>query len=143
MASVIYNKFKQGVMQASYNLGNFPVFVALLNNSYSPDIDADKYVGQFIGTYEVSGAGYTAGGHALSSPIVTQDDTDDEGVFDANNWVIEASTVTARFAVLYGSSGLGADSDPLICCFDFGSDKITSNGNFTLTWNVEGILNLT
>jgi hypothetical protein len=41
----------------------------------------------------------------------------------------------------YKSTG-GTATSPLICYIDFGSDKVSSAGNFTITWDAEGILNL-
>ena len=154
MASIVYNIFKTGIMLGSYGLdkdigSTYPVFCALLNNSYTPDAD-HKYAGEFIGTYEIAGTAYVAGGAALSSPEVTQDDTDDEGVFDAGDALWGTSSITARYGLLYSSTGVGVDangtahtSDPLICCFDFTSDKSSSEGNFKIQWNAEGILNIT
>lgn len=151
MANAIYNYFKQAVMQGSYNLGNLPVYVALATNSYVPDIDNDQYLAHVIGTagQEVSGVAYTSPGVALSSPTVTKDTTDDEGVFDGADILWAAATFgSAAYAVLYGSSGLGTASDPLICAVDLGTDPATGNywavtaGTFQITWNAEGILNL-
>ena len=145
MASGIYNIYKTGVMAGSFacvGASTKPIFVALLNNSYTFNAD-HKYLGEFLGTYQVSGTAYVAGGHALSSPTVTQDKTDDEGVLDATDWQLGSSTITARFAILYSSYGGGSGSDPLICAIDFGSDQSSSNGNFTIQFAAEGIVNLT
>ncbi len=67
--------------------------------------------------------------------------TDDEGVFDADDVTWSTSTITARGAIVYKSTGTAAN-DLLICYFDFGADKSSSAGNFTITWNAEGIVNL-
>jgi len=151
MASVIYNKFRAGVMQGSYNLGSFPLYVALATNSYTPDIDNDTYVGNIISTagQEASGVGYTSPGVALSTPTIAQDDTDDEGVLDAADILWTGVTFSSvLYAVIYGSSGLGIAADPLVCAIDLGTDPATGNfwaataGTFQLTWNAEGILNL-
>ena len=146
----VYNIFKTNIMAGitgSYTLDGTaastnPVFVGLVNNSYSFDPDT-KYVGEILGTYEVSGTAYAAGGHALSSPAISQDDADDEGVFDAADWELGASTITARGAVLYASTGETQVSCPLICFVDFGQDEVSTAGSFKITWAAEGILNLT
>ena len=147
MPNLVYNIFKRGVMQGSYTLdavatSTQPVFCALLNNSYTPDPD-HKYVGEFIGTYEIAGTAYVAGGVALSSPLTSQGDTDDDGVFDATNALWGTATITARYAVLYSSTGVGHSSDPLICVIDFDADKASSAGKFEIQWAAEGILNIT
>lgn len=144
MANAVFNYFKQTVLMGSYNLES-NVYCALVNNSYSGAIDIDnhKFWGDINGTYEISGSGYTAGGAALSSPAVTQDDTLDAGKFDATNWQIANATVTAAGAVLYNSSGSGVSADALIAFVDFGSDQSVTAGTFTIQWNANGILNQT
>ena len=112
----------------------------LLDSSHSQDIDDYEFIDD-VSANEVSGTGYTSGGAALASKAVTVDDTDDEGVFDAADTTWSTSTITARYAVLYKDTGTPSTS-PIICIIDFGSDKSSSAGNFTISWNAEGILNL-
>lgn len=143
MADLVFNKFKAGMLNGSYPLPTtLPIWVALINNSYSPNIDTDLY-GTTPRVYEVSGSGYTAGGKALSSPHIVQDDTGDRGQLKGSNIAWDSATFIARGAILYGSSGLGMASDPLICWFDFAADKSVTAGTFTIQWNAAGILNTT
>lgn len=143
MANAVYNYFKKAVMVGSFNLGALPtIFVALVNNSYSPNVDTDIYRSA-IASYEVVGTAYVSGGVALSSPNIQQDNTGNQGILYATNIVWSTSTITARGAVLYGSSGLGAASDPLISYLDFVTDQSSVAGNFTIQWNASGILALT
>ena len=93
-------------------------------------------------TNEVSGTGYSAGGSALANKAVTADNTDNEGVFDADDLSWAAATITARGAVLYKSRGGAASADELIAYIDFGSDIVSTGGTFLITWAAEGILNL-
>lgn len=142
MASVIYNNFKEQVLAGAFNLANGgdTIKVALVTSSYTPNIDTDVNYSDV--TNEVSnGNGYTTGGNTLASQAVSQDNTDDEGVFDASDTNWAASTITARGAVIYKSTGT-ASTSPLIAYVDFGSDQSSSSGNFTITWNAEGIINL-
>lgn len=139
MADVIFNSFKKGLMDGSLDLANDTIKVMLVTSSYSPDADLHDFKDDVTG--EVSGAGYTAGGEALSNKSVTQDNTDDEGVFDADDVTWSNSTITARGAVIYKDTGV-AGTSPLICYIDFGADKSSDNADFTIQWNSEGILNL-
>ena len=66
MANAVFNYIKKLIANQEINFGTYPLYVALVNNSYSPDIDAHKYFGQFNGTYEIFGSGYTAGGDRKS-----------------------------------------------------------------------------
>ena len=79
---------------------------------------------------EVTGTGYTAGG-ATVVPTFTKDTTNHRltVVFPTITW--PSSTITARKAVCYKSTGT-ASTSPLVFVNDFGSDVTTSNGTFTL-----------
>ena len=139
MADVIYNSFKKKIMDGSIDLDTDTIKVALVTSDYSAVQDDHDFFDDV--THEVTGDGYTAGGAALANKAVTQDNTDNEGVFDADDVVWSASTITARGAVIYKSTGTAATS-PLICYIDFGSDKVSSAGNFTIQFDAEGIINL-
>lgn len=140
MADVIYNAFKKYIMNGSIDLDTDTINVMLVTSTYTPDQDTHEYRDDI--TNEVSGTGYSAGGSALASKAVTADNTDNEGVFDANDVSWSTSTITARGAVLYKARGGASSADELICYIDFGSDKISTAGTFTIAWNAEGILNL-
>lgn len=140
MADVIYNSFKQKIMDGSIDLDTDTINVALVTSSYTPDQDAHEDYADI--TNEVAnGNGYATGGAALANKTVTKDNTDNEGVFDADNVTWGSSTITARGAIVYKDSGTAATSW-FICYFDFGSDQSSSSGDFTITWNAEGIVNL-
>jgi len=139
MASVIYNSFKKDIMNGSIDLDTDTIKIALVTSSYTPDIDNHDKFDDI--TNQVTGPGYTAGGETLASKTVTQDNTDNEGVFDAADVTWANSTMTARGAVIYKSTGTDSTS-PLICYLDFTTDKTSSNGDFKITFDAEGILNL-
>lgn len=139
MADVIYNSFKKKIMDGSIDLDTDTIKVMLVTSSYTPDQDVHDFKDDV--TNEVSGTGYTAGGATLANKTVTQDNVDNEGVFDADDVTWASSTITARGAVIYKDTGVAATS-PLICYIDFGSDKSSNNGNFTIQWNTEGVMNL-
>lgn len=138
MASVVYNSFKQKIMDGSIDLDTDTIKVALVTSSYTPDIDTHEDYADL--TNEVTGTGYTAGGETLTVTI-SKDTTDDEGVFDALDVTWSSSTITARGAVIYKDSGVDSTSW-LICYIDFASDKTSTADDFTITWDSEGILNL-
>lgn len=137
MADIIYNRFKANLMNKIVDCEADTFKVMLCTSSYTPS--ADHNTTSDI-TNEVSGSGYSAGGAALSNLSVTQDDTDDEAAWDADDVTWSTSTITARYAVIYDDTLAG---DDLVCCFDFTSDKSSSGGDFTIQWNAEGIINLT
>lgn len=137
---VIYNSFKQKIMDGSIDLDTDTIKVALVTSSYT--VSQDDHEDYADITNEVpNGDGYTTGGATLASAAVTKDNADNEGVFDANDVTWAASTITARGAIIYkydATAGLAW----FICYIDFGSDQSSSSGNFTISWNAEGIINL-
>lgn len=140
MADVIYNSFKRDIMNGALDLDTDTIKVMLVTSSYTADQDAHTKRSDV--TNEVSGTGYTAGGASLANKVVSADNTDNEGVFDADDVAWTTSTITARGAVLYKSRGGASSADELLCYLDFGSDKISTAGTFTISWNAEGIINL-
>ena len=112
----------------------------LVTSSYTPDIDADVFVST-PDDFEVANSGTYAAGGATLTPTLSTDDTDDEGVFDATDVSFTSATITARYAVIYKSTGV-ATTSPIVCVIDFGSNQSSSTGTFTVTFAAEGILNL-
>lgn len=141
MNSVLYNIFKAEAMKGNIDLENDTIKVALLTSSYTPDIDTHQHYDDLTNEVSSSGTGYTTGGQALTTKAVTQDNTDDEGVFDADDTTWASSTITARYAVIYKDTGTPSTS-PLIGYIDFGSDQESDSGDFTIEWATEGIINL-
>jgi len=139
MADVIYNAFKANIMNGGIDLDTDTIKVLLVTSTYVPN--QDTHVDRADVTNEVTGTGYTAGGDTITTPTVTQDNTDNEGVFDGDDVTWTTATITARGAVVYLSTGVAAN-DLLVCYFDFGSDQSSSAADFTISWNAEGIVNL-
>jgi hypothetical protein len=127
-------------MNGSIDLDTDTIKVMLCTSSYTPNIDTHEDRADV--TNEITGTGYTAGGETLANTSVSVDTTDDEGVFDADDVTWSTATITARYAVVYKSTGVSAN-DLLIAYIDFGSDQSSSASNFTLQWNAEGIVNIT
>ena len=140
MADAIQNTFKQRIMNGSIDLDTDTIKVMLLDNSHTQNVDTHEFIDDVSGD-EVSGTGYTAGGATLSNKAVTVDNTDNEGVIDADDVTWGSSTITARYAAIYKDTGTPSTS-PIIAIIDFGSDKSSSAGDFTISWAAEGILNL-
>ena len=145
MANLVFNYFKKSVLVGSFNLQSTPpIWLALVTNSYSPNNDTDIYRSSL--TNVVAPSGISNGGFfSLSSPLVTQDDTNNQGVLDGSDILLANVTfgTSVRAAVLFGSSGLGAASDPLIAYIDFTTDQAVTAGTFQITWASGGILALT
>ena len=80
-------------------------------------------------TNEVSGTGYTAGGNTLT--IASNSTTSGTTAFvDFSDTSWTSSSITARGALIYKSGG----TDPSIAVLDFGEDKSSVSGTFTVTF---------
>lgn len=110
--------------------------VALTTSSYTPDQDTHDFFNDV--TNEVSGTGYSAGGATLTTPTKTYTGATNVVKFDADDTSWSSSTITARLAVVYKSTGTGSTS-PLILYMDFGADVSTTNGTFQITWDSAGL----
>ena len=138
MADLIYNRFSYNIVTKRIDLVNDNIKAALLTSSYVPDAK-NHNVWADVSANEVSGTGYTTGGIALASKAVYEDETNGWTWWDANDITWSNSTITARYLVLYDTTLVGSD---LIALFDFTSDKISTGGDFIITWSASGILRL-
>ena len=114
--------------------------VMLCTDSYTPDQDTHDYKDDVDN--EVSGTGYTAGGVALANCSLGYTAGTNVIKVDADDTTWAASTITARYAVIYKSTGVDSTS-PLIAYIDFGEDKSSENGDFTIQWHADGIATIT
>jgi len=141
MASKLYGNFLNLALNKEVDWDTDTIKVALLSNAYTPDQDAHDYFND-VSANEVTGTGYTSGGATLASKTITYDSGSNVITLDAADTTWSSSTITARYAVVYGSTGTSSTS-PLIGYVDFGSDQSSSNGNFTITWDATGIVRIT
>jgi hypothetical protein len=141
MPSKLYGNFLIKSLNKEVDFDSDTIKVALLTSSYTPDQDAHDYFND-VSSNEVSGTGYTAGGNTLASKTVTYDSANNVIILDAADTTWASSTITARYAVVYDSTGT-ASTSALIGYVDFGSDQSSTNGNFTITWDSTGIVRIT
>jgi hypothetical protein len=138
MASVIFNAFKQKLMVGETDLDTHTFNVALMTSSYTPNDDTQT-IWSDISANEISGAGYVTGGTMLAGMTVTLNLSTNKAILDATDVTWASSTITARYVVIYKL----VDPKWLVAAFDFGSDKSSNNGDFTVQWNASGIMDLT
>ena len=134
MADLIYNSFKEYVCDGTIDLDDHTFKIMLLADTYTPS--ASHTVKADISSHEVSGTGYTAGGLTLS-PTWTR--TGGTATWDADDAVWTSATITARYAVIYDDTP-ASPADPLVCLKDFGSNKSSTSGAFTINFSASGIL---
>lgn len=137
-----YNSYKKKLMDGSnIDLDTDTIKISAHTDSETPDIDADDFWDDVSAT-EISATGYTSGGATLANPAVTADNTDNEGVFDADNvtWTLTTS-VSVRYFIIYKDTGTDSTS-PLIGYIDAGETLGVSNSTLTLSFSAEGIINI-
>jgi hypothetical protein len=142
MASKVYGSFLGKALNKEIDWDTDTIKVALLSSSYTPNQDSHDYYDDVSGS-EVTGTGYTAGGATLASKTLTYDGASNVTVLDAADVTWAASSITARYAVVYDDSGATAGQKALLGYVDFGSDQSSTSGNFTITWDSTGIFRFT
>jgi hypothetical protein len=120
--------FKKELMEAVHNFknsGGNTFRIALYTNSASFTAATTAYTS----SNEVSGTNYTAKGNSLTRVDPTTSSTTAYTDFADSTW--SSSTITARGALIFNDSASG---DPTVCVLDFGSDKSSSSGDFTVVF---------
>jgi hypothetical protein len=115
--------------------------VMLCTSAFTPNQLTMQYKSSI--TNEVVGTGYVAAGTALASLVVAFTSGTKTTNLDAADVVWAASTITARYAVIYDSTPGTDATRPLISYLDFGADVVSSGGNFTISWDPAGIIAVT
>src|SRR5690606_33861980 len=136
--ATVYNAAKKGFLDGSFDPSNDTIKVALLTSSYTPNIDTDAVWGD-ISTYEESGTGYTAGGATVANVVTAVDTTNDRAEMDGDDVTWNGLDIgTPGYAVLYQDTG-NPSTSRLICYWELGSTA-SNGGDYTLSFNAEGIL---
>ena len=117
MASAIYPKFKETILQGGVNMSSSTIKVAMVTSAY---------------TYSATHQFYSSVTGVVGTPATLGNKTFTNGVFNADDVtftnVAQGSTVNA--IVIYEDSGSAATSD-LIVYID-GLNILTNGGNITL-----------
>jgi hypothetical protein len=121
--------FKVGLLDGVFDFGTgtTQVFKIAL---YTAAASLDSTTTAYTSSNEVSssGTGYTAGGNTLVvSQVPTSTGTTAFLDFADSTW--SSATITARGALIYLANGT---TNPAVCVLDFGSDKTSTNGDFTI-----------
>ena len=94
---------------------------------YSSSATLSASTSAYSATNEVSNSGtYTAGGGSLTNVTPTTSGT--TALTDFSDISFTSATITARGALIYNSS----DSDKAAVVLDFGGDKTSTSGTFTI-----------
>ena len=101
---------------------------------YTSSASLDAATTAFTTSNEVAASGgYTSGGNTLNSVDPTVSSTTALLDFDDSTW--SSSTITARGAMIYNSTPNTTSislTNPAVVILDFGADKSSSSGDFTV-----------
>jgi len=127
ITSAIATSFKQELLVGTHN------FTASSGNSfklalYTSSATLGAATTAYVTTGQASGTNYTAGGSAL--PSVTPTTSGTTAVCDFADLTFGTATVTARGCLIYNDT----QSDKAVCAIDFGGDKTSTAGDFTVVF---------
>jgi hypothetical protein len=126
ITTAMCTSFKKELMEAKHNFlasGGNTFNLALYTSSATLGASTTAY----SATNEVSGTGYTAKGAALTNVNPTTSGT--TAFTDFADLTFSSSSTTARGALIFNDTASG---DPAVCALDFGADKTSSSGDFTI-----------
>ena len=127
ITSAICSSFKQEVLVGTHN------FTATSGNSfklalYTSSATLGAATTAFTTTGQASGTNYTSGGSALTNVTPVLSGT--TAVCDFADLTFGTATVTARGCMIYNVT----QSDKAVAIIDFGGDKTSTAGNFTVVF---------
>ena len=135
MANIVYNEFIYQFMLQQLNVQTAVLRVALFSSDYAPNPDDQAY--SAISAFEITGNNYMAGGKVLGNVSLAKDEINNLIKMHADLITWESSTITAQYAVIYEEV-----TGTLLACFDFETQKTSLNGNFSIEWPSEGIIQI-
>ncbi len=135
--AIVLNNFKEQLLLKTIDCDTDVFKVALYSVAVaSPDGAAPAYTV----TNEISGSGYSAGGAAVSVPVVTQDDANDWSKWDDNGSNITWSSLAANTIL---EATLYDDTTATKWLLIFWAIATNSNGgDYTIQFGANGILTL-
>ena len=141
ITQALCTSFKQEILQGIHNFtngsgggtttstGTGNTFkIALFTSSASLGASTTAYAD----SNQASGTGYSAGGNTLTNVTPTTSSTTALVGFADTTW--SSSTITARGALIYNSSTTAGSANRAVAVLDFGTDKTTSSGDFTIVF---------
>lgn len=120
--------FRSEIVQGGQNLASNILKMAL----YTSYATLNPSTTVYSTTNEVTGTGYTAGGVTLTGVTISTDVATNTVYINFNNVSWPGASFTARGALIYNST----QSNKSIAVLDFGSDKLFTAANNTVTMPV-------
>ena len=126
ITTAMCTSFKKELLEAVHNFKNSggSTFNLAL---YTSSADLGASTTAYTTSNEVSGTGYTAKGSSLTRVDPSTSGT--TAITEFANITFSSSSITARGCLIFNDSASG---DPAVCALDFGGDKTSSSGDFTV-----------
>ena len=123
ITQAVATSFKKQLLEGAHDFrsGGDTIKIALYTNSASLDASTTAYTT----SNETSGTGYSAGGQELTKVAPTSSGT--TAFID-----FSTATITARGALIYNTTPTHTYTNPAIVVLDFGGDKTSTAGDFTI-----------
>ena len=134
--AIVMNNAKEAFMLGAINCTTHTFRIAL----YSTSLNSPDGAPAYVTTGEISGTGYTAGGTAVATPAVTQDDSNNWAKWDddgSNVTWSSLATETILAARLYDDTHA---SNIIIVEWDIATNS--NGGDYTLQFGTNGILTI-
>jgi len=127
ITSAICTSFKQELLVGTHNFTNTTgdTFKLAL---YTSSATLGASTTAFTTTNEVTGTNYTSGGNPLTNVTPTTSGT--TAIVDFADLTFGTATVTARGCLIYNDD----QADKAVAAIDFGGDKTSTAGNFTIVF---------
>ena len=128
ITSAMCSSFKKELLEGKHNFlnsGGSTFKLAL----YTSDASLGAGTTAYTTSNEVSGTGYSAKGNTLTRVNPSLDGT--TAITDFADTTFSSSTITARGALIFNEDTSG---DTSVLVLNFGSDKASSSGDFTISF---------
>ena len=128
MANIVPDSFKTDLLKGKFSFDTSGNSGSTFNLAlYTSSASFSTSTTAYSNSNEVSGTGYSAGGQALTNLGVAV--SSNIAFVDFADETFTSATITARFGLIYKNS-----SNEAVLVLDFGGDKTSTNGDFTVAF---------
>ena len=127
ITSTLTTSFKKELLTGTHNFATNGDTIKLALYTSSATLGAATT--GFTTTGQAAGTNYTSGGAALTNVTPTSSGT--TGFTDFADLTFGTATITARGCMIYNDTATG---DPSVATIDFGADKTSTAGDFTIVF---------
>ena len=128
ITQAVCTSFKKQLLEGAHDFrtSGDTIKLALYTSSASLDASTTAYTT----SNEASGTGYSAGGQELTKVAPTSSGT--TAFIDFDDETFSTATITARGALIYNTTPTHTYTNPSVLVLDFGGDKTSTAGDFTV-----------